>query len=58
MALSESSYVNKDLFLMWLEHLCHHKKEHDGKTLLVLDGHGSRTLNFDVLQYAADVILR
>ena len=53
-ALSESGYVNKDLFLMWLEHFCPHKKEHDGKTLLVLDGLGSHTLNLDVLQYAVE----
>ena len=41
--LSESGYINKDLFLEWLEHFCKHVKERDGKTLLVLDGHGSHT---------------
>ena len=25
-ALSESGYVNKDLFLVWLEHFCHQKR--------------------------------
>ena len=52
--LSESGYVNKDLFLEWLEHFCKHVKEREGKTLLVLDGHGSHTLNLDVLLYAAE----
>ena len=52
--LSESGYVNKDLFLEWLEHFCKHVKERDGKTLLVLDGHGSHTLNLGGLLYAAE----
>ena len=50
--LSESGCVYKDLFLECLEHFCRHVKKRDGKTLLVLDGHGSHTLNLDVLLYA------
>ena len=52
--LSETGYVNKDLFLQWLEHFSKHLKERDGKTLLVLDGHGSHTFNLDVRLYAAE----
>ena len=52
--LSETGYVNKDLFLEWLEHFCKHVKKRDGKTLLVLDGHGSHMLNLNVLLYAAE----
>ena len=52
--LSESGYVNKDLFLEWLEHFCKHAKERVGKTLMVLDGHGSHRLNLDALLYAAE----
>ena len=52
--LSESRYVNKDLFLQWLEHCCKHVKEWNGKALLVLDGHGSHTLNLDELLYSAE----
>jgi len=52
--LSESGYVNKDLFLDWFKHFCKNKKDKDGKTLLVLDGHGSHTLNLDVVHLAAE----
>ena len=52
--LSESGYVNKGLFLEWLEHFCKHVKERDGKTLFVSDKHGSYTLNLDVLLYAGE----
>ena len=52
--LSESGYVNKDFFSEWLEYFCKHVKERDGKTSLVLDGHGSHRLNFDVPLYAAE----
>ena len=44
----------KICFLEWLEHFCKHVKERDGKTLLVFDGHGSRTLNLGLLLYAAE----
>ena len=50
---SESGYFNKELFLECLKHFCKHVKEPDDNNLLVLDGHGSYTLNLDVLLYAA-----
>ena len=37
-----------------MEHFCKHVQERDGKTLLVLDGRGSHTLNLDVLLCAAE----
>ena len=52
--LSDSGYANKDLFLEWLEHFYKHVKERDDKTLLVLNRHGSYTLNLGVLLHTAE----
>lgn len=51
--LSDSGYINKELFLEWIEHFCQNRKERDGKTLLVLDGHGSHTQCMAALKYAS-----
>lgn len=37
-AVSDSGYINKDLFMTWLEHFEKHRKYRDMPTLLVLDG--------------------
>nr|XP_039263218.1 uncharacterized protein LOC120339200 [Styela clava] len=49
---SESGYINKDLFLAWMEHCCTSKRSDCGKTLLVVDGHHSHTHSLEVLEYA------
>ncbi|XP_063216743.1 uncharacterized protein LOC134527745 [Bacillus rossius redtenbacheri] len=38
-AMSESGYINEDLFLRWLQHFQKHRLP--GKCLLILDGHAS-----------------
>ena len=50
---SDTGYVNKDLFLQWIQHFNHNKRQSHGKTLLILDGHGSHTLSLEVLKYAS-----
>ncbi|XP_072400195.1 uncharacterized protein [Diabrotica undecimpunctata] len=47
----KSALVNNDIFLEWLQtHFLPRKPP--GKTLLILDGHTSHTINLDLLEFA------
>ncbi|KAJ8940654.1 hypothetical protein NQ318_012737 [Aromia moschata] len=49
----KSSFINSDLFLLWLkEHFIPNKP--NGKCLLVLDGHTAHSTDIDMLQVADD----
>ena len=57
LGMSDSSYINKDLFLQWLQMFRKHAVP--GKVLLIIDGHTSHVKSVAVLEYciANDVIL-
>lgn len=49
--LSDSGYINSDLFLKWLEHFKHHvKPSEDSPVLLILDNHTSH-ININTITY-------
>lgn len=50
-AMSESGYINEDLFLKWLQHFQKHRLP--GKCLLILDGHASHC-SLKCLNYCTD----
>ena len=56
-AMSDTSYINKELFLDWLQHFRKHAVS--GKVLLIIDGHSSHVKSTAVLQYCMknDIIL-
>lgn len=51
-AMSESGYINADLFLKWLKHFNSHRVP--GKTVLIVDGHASHVKSLEVLDYAIE----
>ncbi|KAJ8942178.1 hypothetical protein NQ318_002851 [Aromia moschata] len=52
----KSSFINSDLFLLWLkEHFIPNKP--NGKYLLVLDGHTAHSTDIDMLQVADDNVI-
>jgi DDE superfamily endonuclease len=53
-AVSDSGYINKDLFMTWLEHFEKHRKYRDMPTLLVLDGHSSHVKALTALKFASE----
>lgn len=50
--MSDSGYINGDLFLKWLQHFNEHRTP--GKVALIVDGHASHVKNLPVLDYARD----
>jgi hypothetical protein len=50
-AITDSGYINEDIFLEWLQHFQKHRSP--GKCLLVLDGHGSHS-SLNCLDYCRD----
>lgn len=51
-ALSDTGYMNMDLFQMWLQHFKKNLQEPNSPALLILDGHGSHVKAIDALKYA------
>jgi hypothetical protein len=51
-AMSDSGYINGDLFLKWLMHFNEHRTP--GKVALIIDGHSSHVKNIPVLEYAVE----
>jgi len=50
--MSDTGYMNKDLFLRWLQHFNSHRKSSTDPALLILDGHGSHVKAIDALKFA------
>ena len=50
-AMSETGYINEDLFLTWLKHFNLHRSQ--GRCLLILDGHSSH-LSLQCLEYCVE----
>lgn len=52
---AESSYINKEIFVQWLQHFIKFVKPNiNQKVLLLLDGHSTHTKNIDALQIARE----
>ena len=51
MSMSDSGYINEDIFLQWLKHFQKHRSQ--GKCLLILDGHTSHSC-LQCLEYCRD----
>ena len=51
-AMSDTGYMNMDLFQTWLEHFKKNLQEPNSPALLILDGHGSHVKAIDGLKYA------
>ncbi len=53
--VSESGYINSELFLKWFAHFISHvKPSKEEKVLLLLDGHTSHSRNLEVITMARD----
>jgi transposase len=50
-AMTNSGYINEDIFLEWLQHFLKHRSP--GKCLLILDGHASHS-SLKCLDYCRD----
>jgi hypothetical protein len=51
--VSESSYINSELFVKWLNHFINHvKPTTEKKVLLVLDGHTMHSNNSEAVEIA------
>lgn len=53
-AMSDTGYMNMDLFQMWLEHFKKNLQEPHSPALLILDGHGSHVKAINALKYAEE----
>ena len=53
-SMSETGYMNKDLFQTWLQHFKKHLQDPNSPALLILDGHGSHGKAIDGLKYAEE----
>lgn len=51
-SMSDTGYMNKDLFQLWLEHFKMNLQVPNSPALLILDGHGSHVKAIDGLKYA------
>ena len=51
--VSDTGYMNKELFQKWLEHFDKNHRYPDEAALLILDGHGSHVKAVDALKYAS-----
>ena len=49
---SDTGYMNRDLFLLWLQHFAEHKQDKDQTSMLVIDGHKSHTMSMEVIEFA------
>lgn len=54
-SVSESGYINSELFVQWLQHFIDHvRPTADRKVLLILDGHTSHSLNLKAITLARE----
>jgi len=51
-AMSDTGYMNMELFQKWLEHFKKNLQEPNSPALLILDGHGAHVKAIDGLRYA------
>ena len=51
-AVSDTGYMNKELFELWIKHFHNFRKYRDLPALLVLDGHGSHVKALNALKFA------
>ena len=53
--VSESGYINSDLFVQWLEHFISHvRPSTEKKVLLLLDGHTTHSMNLKAINLARE----
>ncbi|KAK9686919.1 DDE superfamily endonuclease [Popillia japonica] len=53
--LSDTGYINADIFLEWLKHFIRNvKRSNENKVLLLLDGHTTHSKNLDAILIARE----
>lgn len=59
--VSETGYINSELFLLWLKHFKGHVQSQEDQVLLLLDGHSTHSKNLEALKFAKEsgiIVLR
>lgn len=51
-SISDTGYMNKELFQVWLKHFKKHLQDSSSPALLILDGHGSHVKAIEGLKFA------